>query len=200
MEWVEIIGALGGIGAISATVSALVTNLISSRIIEKHKAKLTHDLETYKSELGRTADRQRLLLKRQELMFEKEYAAASEFYRLFSGIRPEPWAPDLDWSDAQADIANNFHKHATELQKFLRQHAASVSLKVRKNLERAQETATEGVFMTAVETGGEDYDQDLIPGDQVRQTVDKFYDLLSQADEEIRRDLENGSFALTQHQ
>ena len=113
MEWNElfkVVGALGGIASVSAGVAAFVGNLISSRAIESHKAKLVLQLETHKSELNSVADRQRLLLKRQELMFEREYIAASEFYRIFTEVMPDPWAPDLDWGDAQARIAENFHK------------------------------------------------------------------------------------------
>lgn len=127
----KVVGTFGGIASVSACVAAFVGKLISSRAIESHRAKLVLQLETHKSELNSVADRQRLLLKRQELMFEREYIAASEFYRLFTEVMPDPWAPDLDWGDAQVRIAENFHKHEAALKAFLISHSASLSQTVR---------------------------------------------------------------------
>jgi len=198
LEWNElfkVVGALGGIASVSAGVAAFVGNLISSRAIESHKAKLVLQLETHKSELNSVADRQRLLLKRQELMFEREYIAASEFYRIFTEVMPDPWAPDLDWGDAQARIAENFHKHEAALKAFLLSHSVSLSQTVRQTVERAKQVANEGVFEVGYDTRGEDYENNQLPHENVRKLVNEFYELVKEANTQIRLDLESGSFS-----
>lgn len=198
MDWNEVlkvVGTLGGIATVSAGVAAFVGNLISSRTIESHKAKLVLQLETHKSELNSVADRQRLLLKRQELMFEREYIAASEFYKIFSDLMPDPWAPDLDWSDAQARIAENFHKHEAALKAFLISHSASLSQTVRHTVERAKQVANDGMFEVSYDTGGENYGTNQTPHENVRKLVDNFYELVKEANTQIRSDLESGSFS-----
>ncbi|WP_143535685.1 hypothetical protein [Roseisalinus antarcticus] len=198
MDWndiIKIVGTLGGIATVSAGVAAFVGNFISSRLVETHKANLNLQLETHKGELNNLADRKRLILKRQELMFEREYAAAAEFYRFFSGVIPDPWAPDLDWGDAQAHIAGDFHRHASGLKRFLIEHSASLSQTVRRTLEKAKQVANKGIFEVGYETRGEDYDFDLTPSEGVRKIVDQFYDLLKDADKQIRSNLESGSFS-----
>lgn len=199
MDWsdiLKIVGAIGGIASISAAVSSFVGRVIISRIVESHKSKLNLQLERYKSELASLADRQRLLLKRQELMFEKEYAAASDFFRFFSGVVPDPWAPDLDWSDAQAEIAGDFHKHASELKKFLAVHTASISQDALKMIEGAIASANDGIFKVGMDTHGEDYGHELTPSQEVKKSVDEFYNSLKAANKQIRADLEGGSFSL----
>ena len=67
MGWddaLKIVGALGGVGIVSAAIAAWIGNLVSSRVIEKQKATLAQQLETHKDLLLREADRNRLLLKR----------------------------------------------------------------------------------------------------------------------------------------
>ncbi|WP_299654147.1 hypothetical protein [uncultured Jannaschia sp.] len=199
MDWsdiLKVVGAIGGIASISAAVSGFVGRIVITRIVESYKSKLNLQLEKYKSELASLADRQRLLLKRQELMFEKEYAAASDFFRFYSGVVPDPWAPDLDWSDAQAEIAGNFHKHASELKKFLAVHTASISQPTLMTLESAFASANDGIFKVGMDTHGEDYGHELTPSQDVRQSVDEFYNFLKAANKQIRADLEGGSFSL----
>ncbi|MFC6640772.1 MULTISPECIES: hypothetical protein [Sulfitobacter] len=198
MDWNElmkVVGTFGGIASVSACVAAFVGKLISSRAIESHRAKLVLQLETHKSELNSVADRQRLLLKRQELMFEREYIAASEFYRLFTEVMPDAWAPDLDWGDAQVRIAENFNKHEAALKAFLISHSASLSQTVRHTVERAKQVATEGVFEVGHDTGGEGYEDNETPHENVQRLVDEFYELVKEANTQIRLDLESGSFS-----
>lgn len=193
----ELVGKLSTFVTVSAGVAAFVGKLISSRTIEAYKSKLDKQLETYKSELNLAADRQRLLLKRQELMFEKEYIAASEFYKIFSDVMPDPWAPDLDWIDAQARIAENFHKHEAALKTFLISHSASLSQTARHTVEKAKQVANEGVFEVGYDTHGEDYEANQTPHENVQKLVDSFYELVKKANTQIRSDLESGSFSVS---
>ncbi|QJR03490.1 hypothetical protein HH800_15675 [Sphingobium yanoikuyae] len=213
----EVVGALGGVGVIAAGIGGVAGKIMSSRAIEHHKASLkeqlethksalnkdleTHkltlgrELETHKSELILGADRNRLILKRQELMFEREHAAAVDFLKIFYGVMPDAWAPDLDWSDAQREIAENLPEHERQLKKFLLNHATALSQEVRKLVASARSKASDGSFEVAQETSEGSYEPDQYPSNTVNKIVDEFYEALSDAEKKIREDLQNGSFS-----
>lgn len=197
MDWsdvLKVIGALGGIATVSAGVAAFVGNLVSSRIVQAQKAKFDEQLETHKDALVREADRNRLILKRQEMLFEREYTAAADFFRLFSDIIPEPWAPDLDWADAQMRIAESFFSHEKNLRIFLGKYSACLSGEARRLLESAKSRANEGGFEVAQETVEGEYELGCYPSDRVCKIVDQFHEALSSAEKKIRDDLRTGSF------
>lgn len=193
----QIIGAVGGIAVVAGAVAAFVGNLISSRIVQAHKAKLDEQLETHKDTLVKEADRHRLFLKRQELMFEREYAAASDFFKLFDSMIPDPWAPNLDWYDVQPHIAENFPANERRLKAFMEKHSASLSQEVRSLITSAKSLANEGSFEVAQETHEGEYLPGNSPSDTVRAIVDKYHDLLNKAEEQLRLDLQKGSFTAT---
>lgn len=190
-----IVGALGGVAIISGLVASYVGKLVSTRITQSHQAEFDRQLETHKNLLLRDADRYRLLLKRQELMFEKEYSAAADFYRLFESIVPEQSFPDLDWLESQTQIAENFDKHSQILKKFLQRHAASLSEDALKLIEKAQKIAIEGSFEISYETTGGEYERGDTASPNVRAIVDRFFGLLEEADKRLRLDLQQGSFS-----
>lgn len=198
MGWADvlkIVAALGGIATVAGAVAAFVGNLVSSRIVQAHKANLDEQLETHKDLLVREADRHRLWLKRQELMFEREYAAASDFFKLFDSIVPEPWAPDLDWSEVRPRIAENFIRNEKRLRDFLGAHSASLGKEARAFISSAKQRANEGSFEVAQETEEGGYEPNAYPSDRVCNIVDQFYDDLNKAEERLRVDLQKGSFS-----
>jgi hypothetical protein len=200
MNWalvLQVVGAIGGVAAIAGGVAAFVGNLVSSRFLQAHKAKLDEQLETHKDSLVREADRYRLLLKRQELMFEKEYTAGADFFQLFASIVPDPWAPDLDWSEAQVRIAENLFSHEQKLKSFLSKNSAALGGDVRRLIEAAKMQANQGGFEVARETDGKDYEPGTYPSKTVCDIVDKFYEKLNCAETQLRKDLQVGSFGAT---
>lgn len=200
MDWsdaLKVVGAIGGVATVSGAVAAFVGNLVSTRIIQQQKAKLDEQLETHKDSLMQEADRRRLLLKRQEMLFEREYSAAADFFRMFASFIPAPWAPGLDWSDVKVRIAENLFSHETELSRFLAQHAAALSQDARHLLEAAKCLANEGGYEVAQESNQGDYEPGCYPSATVCKIVDKFYENLRNAEERIYKDLEHGSFSST---
>lgn len=190
----KVAGALGGIGAMSAGISAWIGTIVSSRVIEQQKAKLNEQLETHKDALLREADRNRLMLKRQELMFERELAAAVDFLKVQASVVPDSWAPDLDWYDAQERIAEKLFSHDRELKKLLDQHSVALSKEARKLIGSAKATANSGSYEVAQETVEGEYERGVGPSDTVRKTVDEFYEQMQKAETQIRQDLRSGSF------
>ena len=191
----SVIGAFGGVTAISGGVAAVVGKIMMSRLIQSHKAELDKQLENHKNVLTQASDLNRLMLKRQELMFEREYTAVSDFLRLFSEITPDPWAPDLDWSDAQVRIAENLFDTEKRLKSFLNMHSASLSEEVRRLINSAKTSANQGSFEVAQDTDEGDYLLGSLPSDRVRKLVDSLVEDLTRAESRLRIDLENGSFS-----
>ena len=136
-----------------------------------------------------------MLLKRQELMFEREYGAAADFFRVLAKVVPAPWAPDLDWAEAQTRIAENLFQHEQRLRKFIGQHSASLGDEVRRLIGSATTLANEGGFEVAQETDEGDYPPGGFPSDRVCKIVDEFYETMLKAEKQIRNDLRNGSFS-----
>ena len=190
----KVVGALGGVGVVSAAMAAWIGNMVSSRVIEKQKATLAEQLETHKDLLLREADRNRLLLKRQELMFEREFDASVAFLNLHNNVVPESWAPDLDWSDAQVRIAEKLGTHERDLKKLLDKHSVALSKEARKLIGSAKSTANSGSFEVAQETDEGDYAPGDYPSDRVCKIVDEFYELMQQAESQIRLYLKAGTF------
>jgi hypothetical protein len=200
-----VVGTIGGLGAFAGAVGGLVGKYMSDRAIQSHKATLDKQLESHKAELGlqlesykgelaQDADRNRLLLKRQELMFEREFEAVVAFLKLHNKVVPEPWAPDPDWYDAQERIAENLSTHDGELKKLLDRHSVALSKEARQLISSAKSKANEGLFEVALETTEGQYEQDSGPSDKVRKIVDEFYERMKLAEAQVRLDLKVGSF------
>jgi len=197
MGWddvLKIVGALGGIGVLSAGISAWIGTIVSSRVIQRQKAKLDEQLETHKDMLLREADQNRLMLKRQELMFEREFEAAAAFLKVHGSVVPDAWAPDLDWSDAQVRIAENLSSHERRLKKLLDQHSVALSKEARKLIGSAKAEANSGSFEVAQETKEGDYQPGDYPSQTVCKIVDEFHALMEKAETQVREDLKAGSF------
>lgn len=197
MGWDDVlnaIGVLGGVGVVSAGISAWIGTIVSSRVIQRQKAKLDEQLETHKDALLREADQNRLLLKRQELMFEREFVAAVAFLKVQSSVVPDAWAPDLEWPDAQRRIAEKLGSHQMSLKMLLDQHSVALSKEARKLIESAKAEASSGSFEVAQETSEGDYEPEHYPSATVCKIIDDFCELMQKAEVQVREDLRLGSF------
>jgi hypothetical protein len=85
-QGLSLLGVAATVGVVAAPVAWWVAKLAadhsSKTWLQTHKAELDRDLESHKASLTSEADRQRLLLKRQELMFDREVIAAQAGYDL----------------------------------------------------------------------------------------------------------------------
>lgn len=94
-EWFwKIIATVGGVGSLIVGLSAFFAKIFADRSIEKHKAALGHETERLKSELAKETETHKLRLKKQELVFNKQLEAVSEFIELHRTIMPRYSFPD----------------------------------------------------------------------------------------------------------
>lgn len=196
MGWddaLQVVGALGGVGVVSAGISAWVGNVVSQRVIEAQKADFAKQLESHKDMLLREADRNRLMLKRQELMFERELAAVEAFLNVQSRVLPDAWSPEFNWSGSEERIAENLSLHARDLECLLQEHSVSLSKEARSLISRAKEIA-ENALVEIADKEECFNSRGFGARESVRKLVDGFSKAMQSAEFCIRQDLKMGSF------
>jgi hypothetical protein len=165
-----------------------------SRHLQVHKADLERDMVNHKHDLSGFADRNRLLLKREEMMFERELAATASFLEIMDSVLPKSGAYQ-EWEYAQDHIADRLHIHQQKLQNFYAKHSVAIGSKARDFISTAIEEAMGGAIMVGEETASEPYGFHSQPSYEVCAYVDDFYKAMQQAENQLRYDLKHGSFA-----
>jgi hypothetical protein len=129
-QGLSLLGVAATVGVVAAPVAWWVAKWAADHSskpwLQKHKAELDRDLESHKAVLTSEADRQRLLLKRQELMFDREVTAAEAYTKLYYKLYPKAGIPDPEWLDAQTYIAERFGTIEATLDKFLSDHSIAI--------------------------------------------------------------------------
>jgi hypothetical protein len=118
----------------------------TDRSLEKHKAELNQETEKLKAELGREAETHKWKLRKKEILFEKEFEAASDFFVLRRKIEPRFRHPDMDWSEAVEGVVDDFSTSEDLLRKFIAKHGPVLSPKNREDLDRSHELAENNQF------------------------------------------------------
>lgn len=133
---------IGGAGVVAAAVA----KYFSDRSIESHKATLSQETERLKAELGKEGEAHKWKLKRREILFEKEFAAASELFELRRKIEPSFRHPDMEWHEALDDVIDGFSTSEQALRKFIAKHGPVLRPKNREELDRCQKLAENNKF------------------------------------------------------
>ena len=103
----QIVGILGGVGALSSVVAGFVAKWLADRTIENHKSELTKEVERLKGELNRDLETHKGKLRRQELLFAKQVDAASALIAMRQdAVRPASGAAMVPG----ANLANGNHR------------------------------------------------------------------------------------------
>lgn len=126
-----IILSLGGSTVIILAFSSWLGKVWAERILAKEKAQQTQDLEDFKQKLQEAAERHKVRLKKSELIFAKEFEAASALAALNMDIRPKISHPEMDYYDACDEVASNFGRIETQLHTFVRTHGAVLPVGVK---------------------------------------------------------------------
>jgi hypothetical protein len=132
-------------GAITTAMLALLGKYWFEHSIEKHKAELSRETERLKAALGKDAETHRWILKKNELLFEKEFNAASEFFELRRTFLPRH-RPDMDWHEAMEDVITSFTGYEKRLGEFMAKHGPVLSSENRTALNACLELASTHQF------------------------------------------------------
>lgn len=121
---IAILSALGGGSAIVFGFSSWMGKVWANRLMVKETAQHAKELETLRMKLSQENESYKIKLKKSEFIFQKEFEAASEMVELRRSIMPPIRYPDMDWADACEDIASNFTKIESALERYLSKHGA----------------------------------------------------------------------------
>lgn len=121
-----ILTSLGGASAIIFGFSSWLGKVWASRLMEKEKAEFSRELASLSSRLTQDVESYKVKLKKSELLFEKEYEAASEFIALRWSFCPKYTGPDMEWEDACDEMAKNLGVVERKLDQFLSKNGAVI--------------------------------------------------------------------------
>ena len=147
--WQTVLGlltALGGGGLIVLSLSNWLGKVWADRLGEQLKASNTRELERIKAELLYDIESYKVKLKKSEFLFQKEFEAASEFSRLMQSIHPGFNHPMMDWYEACDFIARSFGSIERKLNVFLAKYSAALCDDERKILTSSISDAGYGKF------------------------------------------------------
>jgi hypothetical protein len=116
--------SLGGGTGVLFAFSSWLGKVWAERILTKEKAQQAQDLETFKKKLQEEAERHKIRLKKSELIFAREFEAASALVAMNRDISPKFLMPDMDYYDACDQVASDFEKIEGQLHSYVRTHGA----------------------------------------------------------------------------
>jgi len=141
-----VVVSLGGSSLILLALSSWLGRVWAERILERQKAIYAVDLEEFKKKLVLETESHKIRLKKSELIFAREFDAASSLVALVKDITPTYKHPMMDWNDACDDIARDFGKIENLIAKYLRDNGAVLNDQVKDILASCEAIAAENQF------------------------------------------------------
>lgn len=151
-------------------------------------------LQRHKFNLEASAEKGRALLKRQELMFDRELIAAEQFFTFAHEALKQSAGPANDDIEQYYDgIASNFINIEHNLEQLIRSNGVGLS-------EKATDLINQAIDKARV--GSHEYGQDIAEqntpdynlSDETEKYAEELTKLLRSTIKQIRLDLKNGSF------
>ena len=125
---------LGGGSVVTIGASAFLSKFFADRTLQKHKGKLSEELERLKGVLVKDVETHKLSLRRAEMLFEREVNAAKEFVRLREHHLPD-FQPGKTWDEAASREAVNFAYAEHWILNFYLLHGVVLSENLKDQLE-----------------------------------------------------------------
>lgn len=126
-----ILGLLGGGATIVFGFSSWLGRVWANQLMARDTAKYAEELALLRNRLTQDTETYKMKLKKSELIFQREFEAASEFVAMLGGFLPLHSRSEMDWDDACDEIAQNFKRIELTLGKFLAKHGAVLPSEVR---------------------------------------------------------------------
>jgi hypothetical protein len=119
-----ILASLGGGVVIVFAFSNWLGKVWANRLMEKERAEHNEELERLKSKFLKETESYKIKLKKSELLFEKQFEAASEFVALFRSFMPAYSFPHMEWEDVCNHFVRISENIERDLDKYLSRHGA----------------------------------------------------------------------------
>ena len=173
----RIIAAFGGLVAIAGVVAAVVSKVMSDRVLESHKSALQKEVERLKADLAKEQETHKLVLKRKEILFSREIDAAKAFFELHQKISPTYSFPDKEWTDVVDDMLGSLGEIETELSNFVRDHGPFLPKEIRALVDQSERLASDFKFFSSGHGTGNQK--------QAEEAVDKILENLREVKEQF---------------
>ena len=141
-----ILGSLGGGGVAIFGLSNWLGKVWANRLMQDEMAEHARKLESLRNELRRDTESHKIRLRKSELIFEKEFEAASALVALIQSYMPTFQQPGMDSSEAFIEIAPNLDKIEKDLGAFLAKYGAVLPDSVKNGISGSIGIAGEGKF------------------------------------------------------
>ena len=138
--------SLGGASVLIFSFSSWLGKVWAERILSREKAKYAEQLEDFKRNLTLETESHKVRLKKSELIFAKEFDAASSLVSLIKEITPTYSHPQMDWHDACDQMAQSFGKMEGYFRNYIRTNGAVLSAEVKKLIAECEGIAGENNF------------------------------------------------------
>jgi hypothetical protein len=138
--------SLGGASALIFAFSSWLGKVWAERILSREKAKYAEQMEEFKKKLTFETESHKVRLKKSELLFAKEFDAASSLVSLIKDITPTYSHPQMDWHQACDEIAHSFGKIEGLLRNYIRTNGAVLTAEIKKLIAECEGIAGENNF------------------------------------------------------
>ncbi|NWH06036.1 hypothetical protein [Desulfobacter latus] len=128
-----ILASIGGGTAIVFGFSNWLGKVWANRLMEKEKNKHNRELEFLKNTFLKETENYKIRLKKSELLFEKQYEAASELVALHRSFIPQIF-PHMDWGDVVDHYAFSSKKIEEKLEKYLSRNGAVLGEEIEEKI------------------------------------------------------------------
>jgi len=141
-----ILTSIGGAAAIVFGFSSWLGKVWANRLMENEKNKHSRALEALKNSFHQETESYKIKLKKSELIFEKQFEAASELVALQRSFIPRINFPHMDWEDVVDHYAFSSRKIEEELEKYLSRHGAILGEEVEEKISECIRVASWNKF------------------------------------------------------
>ena len=169
------LASLGLSSVILIKLSSWLGKIWAERIMSEEKNKYDQQIEDFKNRLSNESEQHKTKLKKSELIFSKEFEAASALVALNSDVLPIRNDSEMDWYDACDEIVRNFKKSEIILNQYLKHHGAILPAGVKQLIRICFNIESNYKYQNT----GNDISH------QANEAADMFYEQLNKAEYEM---------------
>jgi hypothetical protein len=139
-------GWFGGGAAITIALAGYLSKLLADRSIERHKWQLNKEMERLKGELAKETETHKLILKKKEILYQKQIEAASAYISMHRLVEPKYRYPDMEWDEALDDVVDSFSTTEGMIRAYISNYGAALSSKNRIQLDKCMLLASNNQY------------------------------------------------------
>ena len=124
----------GGGGALISAASGFASKAFAERALEKQKGEINQKIESLKGDIALKLESHKHRIRREELLFERDFAAAHDWYQMKLDIFPKDMH-DPDFEEMLNNVGMAMGSISNRLYAFLQKHGPLIPAEVRREIE-----------------------------------------------------------------